>query len=242
MKLMKNILAFLLMLTVVTSALYIPSFGSDTEIPEKSTWAIEVSSKFGNCERSAIDGNLKTYWHSYYEVEGGVAVNPDPVPYYVYVTLPSETMFSGIDITPRADEGAHINEVSVYVSDDATNNHADESWVLVTENATFATPKKGDQTPFSIDFGINVKAKKIMFVITKTSNRYGTIAEIDLHEKNIMYPVAPVSELLLFNSIKNDDTVLVNKSKWKISVNSGEKTIEKAIDGIVSENDMLGVA
>ena len=237
MKTVKNIFSFILIISLLTSSLCIMSFATDEAFPEKSAWGIEVSSKFGNCERNAIDGNPATNWHSKYEVVDGNPVNPDKVPYYIYITLPSETMFSGIDITPRAATGAHINEVSVYVSDNASNDAADKSWALVAYNVAFETPKEGDQTPLLVDFGANVKAKKVMIKITKTSNSYGSIAEIDLHEKNIMYPTASANELLIFDNIKNNSSVLSDKSKWDISVNSGESSIKKAIDGIVADDN-----
>ena len=237
MKTVKNVLSLILLVAVLLSSLSLSVFAENGEIPAKSAWTITASSYFESCEPlKAIDGKNNTYWHSGYAVEGGVAVNPDLVPYYIYVTLPSVTEFSGINLTPRASSGAQINEISVYVSDTAADSNTDTSWVLVADKVAFATPTVGDQTPLNIDFGMNVKAKRFMLAITKTSNNYGTIAEIDLAEKNDRYTVASSAELLEYHAIKSN-TALSDKSKWGISVNSGEESIRNAIDGIVDEDN-----
>lgn len=237
MKTFKNILSLILLTALLVSSLSLSVFAESGEIPAKSTWTIAASTYIGGCNpEKAIDGNNKTYWHSYYEVENGSAVNPVLVPYYIYVTLPSVTEFSGINITPRADSGAQINEISVYVSDTAADSNTDTSWALIADKVAFETPTVGDQTPLNIDFGMNVKAKRFMLAITKTSNNYGTIAEIDLAARNDRYTVASSAELLEYHAIKNN-TVLSDKSEWEISVNSGEGSIRKAIDGIVADDN-----
>ncbi|MDO5479759.1 MAG: hypothetical protein Q4G23_11425, partial [Clostridia bacterium] len=77
MKTFKNILSLILLTALLVSSLSLSVFAESGEIPAKSTWTIAASTYIGGCNpEKAIDGNNKTYWHSYYEVENGSAVNP----------------------------------------------------------------------------------------------------------------------------------------------------------------------
>lgn len=234
MKLIRNLFTFVLAFSLLTSSFYIPSFAMN----EKNSWQIEVSSKFGNCERNMLDGNLKTYWHSGYEVVDGNPVNPDAKPFYIYVTMPEAQRFSGIAITPRAASGAQINKVSVYVSDKAGNTADDSLWALVAKDVAFATPAIGDQSPLNIDFGTNVSAKKFMVKIIDTSNPYASIAELDLLQAKDRYPYATSEDIIEYRKIKDDTSVISDKNNWTVSVNSELKgTISKVKDGIISDDN-----
>ena len=234
MKFIKNILVFALAISLLASSLYIPAFAMN----EKSSWQVEVSSKFGNCERCMLDGNLNTYWHSGYEVVDGNPVNPDPRPFYIYVTLPEAQKFSGISITPRAASGAQIKKVNVYVSDNAGNASDDSLCVLMAENVAFAVPAVGDQTPLRVEFDTNVSAKKFMIEITDTSNPYASIAELDLLEAKDRYSYATSDDIIEFRKIKNDTSVISDKSNWTVSVNSDLRdTILNIKDGIISDDN-----
>ncbi len=91
---------------------------------EKSAYVTTASDEFsGNPAANMNDGNINTYWHSYYEVENGNAVNIMKPPHSAIVTF-NEKMdnIGGISYVPRqTSDGGRIGRYKAYVSYDGIN-------------------------------------------------------------------------------------------------------------------------
>lgn len=249
---MKRILSLLLALMLLAGSATVLAAG---EFPAKSTWTI-VASDARYPASDAIDGKLTTYWHSNYDVEGGTPVNPTPCPHNLYITLPAATEFSGVRLYPRKEWNAHVTEVNVYISDAAENTADHTGWIEVVHGASVNAPTTAAaieaQTPTDVSFGANVTAKKVCIEITKTTNDYATVAEVELVPVNSYLPTWSQSEYFEYLALRDlytdPETGMIQKkisgSAWKATVNttqnsrgetvvngSGSQTINLAIDG-----------
>ena len=97
---MKKLISLLLTICLILSLGAFSVSAEDAKL-DKSGWKIEVSSMFGISAQYAIDGNVNSYWHSFYEVVDGTAANKTGAPHELTITLPSETVISGFAYTPR---------------------------------------------------------------------------------------------------------------------------------------------
>lgn len=91
---------------------------------DNSEFTVTASNEFsGNPAANMKDSNAGTYWHSYYEVSNGSAVNPTGPPHDITLTFTKGvTALGGIKYTPRRDnDGGRIISYKVYASADGTS-------------------------------------------------------------------------------------------------------------------------
>ena len=173
-------------------------------LPERSTWTITSSSSlsWAGPERM-LDGNVKTYWHSYYKEQDGKAVDKAPAPYYIDIELPEESVVKGFTYVPRIDNnsGYVFNWEAYAVSDDETETRLGAG--------TFAN----DANPKSAIWN-EVSLKKIRIVFTKTTG-VGTCAELYLIGKGESGVKAPATEKKEEAKISN-----VNDKGWVVTASS----------------------
>ena len=138
-------------------------------LPERSTWTITSSSSlsWAGPERM-LDGNVKTYWHSYYKEQDGKAVDKTPAPYYIDIELPEESVVKGFTYVPRQDNnsGYVFNWEAYKIGDDGT-----ETKLGAGSLANDANAKSGIWEETSL--------KKLRIVFTKATG-VGTCAELYL--------------------------------------------------------------
>ncbi len=141
----------------------------------RKTWNIKVNSAKIGIAR-AIDGDLKTYWHSDYEAKDGAILSHDNPPYYVDIDFGTEQTISGINLVPRQDStNGNFIIVNVYAAE-----KADSEWVLIREKVTFEN-STGDKELFFLS---NIKATKLRIEAVATQKGYGTLAEVYVLSEN----------------------------------------------------------
>ncbi len=152
----------------------------DERYVDKNGWTAYAKDSFpsGNTIEKSIDGDPKTFWHSYYTAgeNGGENVRP-PMPYDVIYTLPNVTTVAGFCYTPRQSSGSNsgrVLEYEIYVTGDDSDN-----WVKITEGKF-----TNDDAAKDVDFAANIDVKKVMFRITSGMNKYAVIGEFDLMVEN----------------------------------------------------------
>ena len=154
---------------------------------DKNGWSAYAKDSFptGNTIEKSIDGDPKTFWHSYYTAgeNGGENVRP-PMPYDVIYTLPVVETIAGFCYTPRQSSGSNsgrVLEYEIYATADDSDN-----WVKITEGKF-----TNDDAAKDVDFLANIEVKKVMFRIISGMNKYAVIGEFDLLvENNLLEKVA----------------------------------------------------
>lgn len=227
-------------------------------IPASFNWTVTASDYMGTADR-AIDGNLSTVWHCHYDVEGQQAVNPAPCPHEIYLTLPNESVISGLTFYPRADQlNQQITSANVYVAGaEATDSPEDTNWVLVAENATFAPESAAElakQNPHTIEFLSNVPAKKVRFEITGHNGSFVSFAEIGLLPKNLEKPKATREDYAMYLDLRDEhidgDTGKISKGTarlgdagaWAITVNDVETSTGETHKGWVGNEKVTAAS
>lgn len=115
-----------------------------------------------------IDGDEKTYWHSYYAQDGSAQDKP---PFYLTYYLPKKTAISGFSYGTRQDnETGIVTAYNIYVSD------TDSGDATLIYSGTF---EKNMDTK-TANFGFNIDVKTVIFEITDGAWNYGTCAEFNL--------------------------------------------------------------
>ncbi len=173
-------------------------------LPERSTWTITSSSSlsWAGPERM-LDGNVKTYWHSYYKEQDGKAVDKTPAPYYIDIELPEESVVKGFTYVPRQDNnsGYVFNWEAYKIGDDGTETKLGAGSLANDVNA-----KSGIWNEVSL--------KKIRIVFTKTTG-VGTCAELYLIGKGESGVKAAVPEKK--EEVKDSN---VNDKGWIVTASS----------------------
>ncbi len=143
----------------------------------RKNWDVRVNSTMGNQTiQLALDGNVKTYWHSKYEAKDGAVLSHDNPPYFVDIDFGTEQTISGVNLVPRQDSiNGNFIIVNVYAAE-----KADSEWVLLKEKVSFEN-STGDKELFFLS---NIKATKIRIEAVGTHAGYGTMAEIYVLSEN----------------------------------------------------------
>ncbi len=181
---------------------------------EKITVTAEASSVY-NEERAAstmTDGNEGTYWHSYYEAEGGNITMQDKPPYYITLELSKADYVSGITYVPRQDNAnGRFLEYNIYVSD----GDVEEKYLI--KSGSFENSAE-EQT---VDFEVNVKVKKVILEVTKTVASFGTCAELGIIGENKEYLTSESVEKLQDTiaamrgvAVNTEGFIAVESSRW----------------------------
>ena len=89
-----------------------------------------------------LDGNVKTYWHSYYKEQDGKAVDKTPAPYYIDIVLPEESVVKGFTYVPRQDNnsGYVFNWEAYKIGDDGTETKLGAGSKVSASGNTTAKP------------------------------------------------------------------------------------------------------
>ena len=135
-------------------------------------WKVTASDyKSYNHPANMVDGRSDTYWHSDYEDDGTNITSQVPCPHEVVIALPEATDVSALKILPRSGNPTGlIKAYEVYVSADDSDN-----WTKVVSGTM-----EENYDEKTVDFGKNVKAKKVRLVITESVKDFALIAEINL--------------------------------------------------------------
>ncbi len=144
----------------------------------KSQWkVIACSSEETNSEqgaaRLAIDGNIRTKWHTRYSGTKAEA------PHYITVDMGTVHEISGFCCIPRMDDSTNglIREFTLTVSEDG------ENWTLATG---------GSWMPYGSEMYFQpIKAR--YFKLTSLKGDYASIAEIDMLTQCPVYTATPIS-------------------------------------------------
>lgn len=218
---MKKILSLLFVCSLIL-CLMIPV--SAAEYLDKSMFTVRVSSLYPESSVDyMIDGDAKTYWHSFYRAEGSTIVEKDKVPYYIYIELPAEEIISGFTYTPRIDNtNGTARSYNFYASIDGETAYLIDSGEGIQ-----------DKTPFTKDFGKSYRVKGIVFEITSSVNSYGTCAEFDLIRGSGSTTEIPKGSYVSMEGgsatlAPEDDPYYVKnpieRDGWEVSVNSVKET------------------
>lgn len=182
------------------------SFEED-EIVTDEAWVITATSSLGagNSVLTACDGDLGTFWHSYYEVEDGSVSYKDNVPISFTVEFGKETEVSGFRYYPRAKEysmSGIAKRATAYASDDG------KSFYPVTGEVEFIygfeSQAKYERTPVEITFPQNIRARAVKIEFTESVSGYLVASEVRLLKPDAHKKTVTASE---FNK-KSDDYML----------------------------------
>lgn len=164
---------------------------AEDEIVPATDWKVHTTSGLpaGNGPAAALDGDMTTFWHSYYENSGGSITYKDSVPIDYTITFPKVTEISGIRYYPRGKDMATsgiAKKATVYASDDGKTFYPVTGETELIYGAESET--KYARTPADITFPANVRAKAVRLTVTASVSGYAVASEIrvlkpDSHHK-----------------------------------------------------------
>lgn len=166
---MKKILALILTIAFASSLVTGLIGASAASFVSRDGWKVTASSTDRSFKaENTIDGDEKTYWHSYYAQDGSAQDKP---PFYLTYYLPAKTAISGFSYGARQDNPTGIvTGYNIYVSD------SDSGDATLIYSGTF----EKNQDTKTANFGFNVEVKTVIFEITDGAWNYGTCAEFNL--------------------------------------------------------------
>lgn len=217
---MKKIVSLLLVLAFATSLLCVAS--ATDVIYGKSGWLIEATSERGQFpSANAIDGNDDSYWHSDYADDNSFKAT---CPHDLTITLPFDTVISGVIYTPRSENlTGTATKVVIYVSDSSTGDF--------TAVAEQSLELNGDKK--TIPFAENVKVRRVRFRIVESNYDYGTCAEIDFLEKDPQKKTADSPKALaasagvsIVERVPHANMKAVASTEWTKSLYAAGKAID----------------
>ncbi len=170
-------------------------------------WKVSVNSDLNNGIANIIDGDTKSYWHSWYKASGTTVTEKDGLPYEIEVVLPKVETISGIIFIPRQD-----NQSGRFISTNVYASESDEGeYFLLTEG--FATETNPDTK--ELLYNSNVKAKKIKIEVMAAYGTYGTLAELYILGEN--KDAATVSYEEFAENEKKHKMYAINKANMRAS-------------------------
>ena len=142
----------------------------------RNGWQASVSSDQSATISQMFDGDKATYWHTNFKAVGGDIKEHDLPPHYILLILPETTEISGLSLLPRQDQvtGSFFN-INIYAAETDDNE-----WTLIKEDYACS----GSTQVNEIYFSANIKVKKLRIEATTTKSGYGTMAELNLFEKD----------------------------------------------------------
>ena len=186
-------------------------------------WNIKVNSTKADISR-AIDGDLKTYWHSDYTADGGTIIKHDVPPYYIDIDFGGECVISGINMVPRQDNtNGNFNMVNVYVAE-----KSEDELTLIKENVAFEETTSDKE----IFFLNNIKASKMRIEVIGTRGGYGTLSELYVLSENPEFTVVSYEEFI--ENDKMGRVTPIDARDFEIEftgLNWNNATPDKMIDG-----------
>lgn len=217
------------------------------EIVPTEDWKIHSTSALagGNGPAAASDGDLSTFWHSYYESADGKITYKDNLPIDYTITFPQVTETSGFRYYPRAKEmsmSGIIKKAKAYASDDGVN------FYLVTDEVEFLygyeSESKYLRTPVDVTFPTNIRAKAIRLSVTDSVSGYAVASEIRVLKPDSHHEETLTAKEFSDNSDKYMLTA-VDKSGIKVTASSEQpypfenqndldSTADKTIDGNIN--------
>ena len=149
-----------------------------SEITPKATWTAKASSQksWGKIEY-IIDGNKTNCWHTDYKEESGKITYKDPPPYEFTVNFNEEVEFSGMRFYVRKNNySGYFIQAEIYASDDGENFYkiCDKTY----DNGRSASHTSPVESPNTVKFGANMKAKAIKVIVTDSWNSLAVLAEL----------------------------------------------------------------
>ncbi len=143
-----------------------------------SAWDITVSSSTAGSAQRMFDGDILTYWHSWFTSKDGVTTKAD-VPHEVTIIFPDEKLVSGIRYTPRQINGNDKSTSGIALTAEVHVTTDGEKFTKIAQgNFTYASGY-AEREIQEIKFD-TVKVKGIMFIITQSVSGYGTAAELEI--------------------------------------------------------------
>ena len=176
---MKKITALLLSLSFLLSFMAVVS-AKESLITYSPDWEIFASTESGNEPIGyAFDGNVSTFWHTYFVYANGKVQETASYPHVVTVKFPEKINVSGWRYTPRTDLVAGVMlKYEIYASSDG------EKFNLIYEGEANEYASGNDASvfaPITASWG-NVEMKAIKIAITEGRGGHGTAAEIEFFE------------------------------------------------------------
>ncbi|MDP4133248.1 MAG: discoidin domain-containing protein [Bacillota bacterium] len=192
----------------------------EDEIPSTAQW-VASSDSCATSPASAIDGDKATFWHSYYEAQGGQITYHDSNPFKFIIKLPEETTISGIRYYPRDKSTSFtgiFKQVNVYVSGDG------ENYKLASANDTYyygsTSPTTLQREACASTFGSNVKVKAVMIEVADSWSNYAVASEIRLLKPSTGLPQTLTADEY---AAQYDDLTLVPIDRKDVTVTASSE-------------------
>ncbi len=142
---------------------------------DRSEWSITSDSEIKSVPiTNVLDGDINTFWHSFYTASGGSVVSKDDPPFTVELDLKKKEKISGLIFTPRNSMAGIITKFDLYASCDGGEYKKLLEDKVLLDN----TDEK------EVLFRSNVEADKLKIVVTEGTSKYGTLAELNVVGEN----------------------------------------------------------
>ena len=191
---------------------------------DRTGWTGEGVSFKSNPVAQALDGSIRSHWHSNYGVKDGTVVDRSIPPYELEFTLRDATFASGITLHPRDDmKLGRILKLNVYGKETD-----DGEYYKLYENLEFSDDAEEKEIPFTS----NLKLKKVKLEILESAQSFGTLGEFNLWERNTSLPDGKAETY--FEDNARDRLYKVDNSAFSAIYDGDswdENTPEKVFDG-----------
>lgn len=188
---------------------------------DRTGWKVSASSVLGDnaIPENLIDGSNDTIWHSYYDE---MTVPIDAPIYQLTFTFPKVQKISGISYTPKQyDENGRVTAFNIYASA-SDKGKAQLIFSGKLENNTNMQEKS---------FGFNIEARTIVFEITESVWKHGSMAEFNVLKSDSKLQTKTLADFASAASIeigalktKKDDNSASSGTNNNSSASSDNKT------------------
>lgn len=155
-------------------------------VTDRTGWTVTVSSDLNQTAKAMLDGNINSYWHSKFVSSGGTVLSHDDPPFDINLTMPEAQVISGIVLSVRQDSNTgRPTKVSVYGSD------KDEGELIELADGFEFREDKGAKI---VEFGANVKVKRLKITYVTSYTNYGTLSELFALSENVELETVSLEE------------------------------------------------
>ena len=214
---MKKIFALILALLMIAGSVMSLS-AAEGEYTDKDKWVLSGESH-QNSLGKLVDGDIKTYWHSYYEAEGSTITVKQEHPFRIKVEFPDKRDISGFCYTPRQDmQVGRVHGYNIYLAESKTGKfHLVKTGYIAI----------GHTTEYVGEFDRAYKAEAAVFEIFASEADYGCVAELGFLKGS--GGIAPAGEIM-----KEIETSNVSLEKKFETVDTSKVTV--SVSSIVADN------
>lgn len=163
-------------------------------VTDRTGWTVSVSSDLNQTAKAMLDGNINSYWHSKFVSSGGTVLSHDDPPFDIDLTMPEAQVISGIVLSVRQDSNTgRPTKVSVYGSD------KDEGELVELANNFEFREDKGAKI---VEFGANVKVKRLKITYVEGYSNYGTLSELFALKENAALETVSLEECISCSELR----------------------------------------